>query len=108
MKVNSNQLVKDANFSKKVLTFAILFPLYCIVFLLIVFYFNSENNPYAVSIMFVFLAALIMLWWKFPRKCSKDGLPMKYQKRERHFGYFYMYYQCPKGHILEKKHIQSA
>ena len=86
--------------------FAVLFSLYFVI-LFLLFFVIPVQSIFVDVIMGIFLIALILLWWKFPVKCDKDGLRMKYQKNEQHFGCVYRYYQCPKGHILKKRYMDN-
>lgn len=104
MKIKSSLLVQDANFNKKIIIFSILSLSYLITLILLFSYLDAAKNPYIVIIMGALFFAIIILFWKFPKRCSKDGLPMKYNKiTKRHFGCLYKYYRCPKGHILKER-----
>ncbi len=105
MEIDSKLLVKDANSSKRVFTFSIITVIFFIYLFLLVFYFKLGKNIYVVLITFVLLLGIIILWWKFPRKCSMDSLPMKYTKTESNLTYYKAIYKCPNGHFLEKKYV---
>ncbi|MDO8460764.1 MAG: hypothetical protein Q7S74_06660 [Nanoarchaeota archaeon] len=108
MKANPKLEVKDVNFSKKVITFSILFPLFFIISMILILYTPYYKSYFFMAVWGVLSLFLLVFWWTFPRRCSKDGLTMKYQKTEQHFGYKYRYYKCPNGHTLKKAHIQSG
>jgi len=108
IKINPKLLVDDAN-NRNIYKISLLvlevFISAIMVFLLVTDSAKSLNFGAVILIIITFIVFMI-LWFEFPKKCSKDGLPLKYWKSEKisrwspiNLFFSVGIYRCPRGHI---------